>query len=147
MILLNSTLSNGKVQSITHKGDKPERVGEIMTWKELHEFGLALLIVYLYKQKGTLIKANDNIGNEYPHLIAKNPKGELLYIWVKTEMFPNIPSTKSIENHEEVYNISNQYNAISVFAGMRLTCVPAEEKNAPVYGAGYVAEFTGLKSF
>ena len=147
MITLNSTLPNGHIQPIPHKGDNPERVGEIMTKEELHEFGLSLLIVYLYKQKGNLIRANNNIGNEYPHLVVKNPDDELLYIWVKTEMYPITPSTKSIENHEEVYNISKQFNAIPVFAGIRLTCVSTEEKSIPVYGAGYIAEFTGFKSF
>ena len=70
-----------------------------MTARELHEFGSALLTVYLYKQNGELIRANDKIGNEYPHLVAKNPKGELLYIWIKTEMYPTIPTVMSIENH------------------------------------------------
>lgn len=118
-----------------------------MTNEELHEFGIALLTVYLYKQKGDLIRSNKNLGNEYPHLIAKNPKGELLYIWVKTEMYPITPSIKSIENHEEMCKLSNQFNAIPVFAGMRMTCVTSDEKYIPVYGAGYIAEFTGFKAF
>lgn len=147
MILLNSTLSNGKVQPITHKGDNRKRDGEIMTNEELHEFGLALLMVYLHKQNGELIRSNGNLGNEYPHLVAKNPKGELLYIWVKADMYPVIPSIVSIENHEEVCKLSNEFNAIPVFAGMQMTCVTTEEKNIPVYGAGYVAEFTGFKAF
>jgi hypothetical protein len=62
-------------------------------------------------------------------------------------MYPTIPSIASIENHEEVIKLSNQFNAIPAFAGMRLTCVSTEEKSIPVYGGGYVAEFTGLKAF
>jgi hypothetical protein len=147
MILINSTLPDGRIQPIPHKGDNHERDGEIMTNAELHEFGLALLIVYLYKQKGELIRANDHLGNEYPHLTAKNPKGELLYIWVKTEMYPTMPSVMSIENHEEVIKLSNQFGAIPVFAGMRMKCVSNEENNIPVYGAGYEVEFTGFKTF
>ncbi|HUX96159.1 MAG TPA: hypothetical protein VMV47_10545 [Bacteroidales bacterium] len=146
MILINSTLPDGRIQPINHKGDNHERDGEIMTKAELHEFGLALLTVYLYKQKGELIRSNGNLGNEYPHLIAKNPNGDLLYIWVKTEMYPVIPSIVSIEYHEEVCKLSNQFNAIPVFAGMRMSCVTTEEKNIPVYGAGYIAEYTGFKS-
>jgi hypothetical protein len=80
MILLNSTLPYGKIQPIPHKGDNPERAGRIITKKKLHNYGLELLIAYLYKQKGTLISANINIGNEYPRLVAKNPNDELLYI-------------------------------------------------------------------
>jgi hypothetical protein len=147
MILINRTLSDGQIKPILHKGDNPERAGEIVTNKELHEFGLALLIAYLYRQKGELIRSNGNIGNEYPHLIAKNPKGELLYIWVKTEMYPTIPSIISIENHEEVIKLSNQFDAIPVFAGIRSKCVSTEKNVIPVYGAGYVAEFTGFKAF
>jgi hypothetical protein len=147
MILLNNTLPDGKIQPIPHKADIPDRVGEIMTKEELHEFGLALLIVYLYKQKGELIRSNGNLGNEYPHLVAKNPNDELLYIWVKTEMYPTIPSIESIENHEEVCKLSNQFNAIPVFAGIRLTCVSTEKKIVPVYSGGYIAEFTGFKGF
>jgi hypothetical protein len=62
-------------------------------------------------------------------------------------MYPTIPSISSIENHEEVYKLSNQYNAIPVFAGIRLSCVSNQERKIPVYGAGYVAEFSGFKAF
>jgi hypothetical protein len=147
MILINRTLPDGKIKPIPHKGDNPEKAGGIMDEKELHKFGLQLLIVYLYKQKGDLIRANSHIGNEYPHLVAKNPNGELLYIWVKTEMYPSIPSIVSIENHEEVIKLSDQFKATPVFAGMRMKCVSTEENGLPVYGAGYVAEFTGFKAF
>jgi hypothetical protein len=147
MITINKTLPDGKLKPIPHKENNPERVGKIMTKKELHKFGLGLLIAYLNIQKGELIKANFNIGNDYPHLIAKNPKGQLLYIWVKTEMYPKMPSIMSIENHEEVITLSNQFNATPVFAGMKLTCVSTEEMSIPVYRAGYVAEFRGFKAF
>lgn len=106
-----------------------------------------LLIAYLNNQKGKLIRSKGNLGHEYPHLVAKNPKDELLYIWVKTEIYPTISSIVSIENQEEVINLSNQFNAIPVFAGIRLSCGPNNEKNIPVYGAGYIAEFSGLKAF
>jgi len=62
-------------------------------------------------------------------------------------MYPSIPSIASIENHEEVCKLSNQFKAIPVFAGMRMSCVSTGEKNIPVYGAGYVAKFTGFKAF
>jgi hypothetical protein len=53
--------------------DCPQRFGEIMVKEELYEFGLGLLIGYLYIQKGNLISANGNLDNEYPHLVIKNP--------------------------------------------------------------------------
>ena len=118
-----------------------------MTKEELHEFGLALLIAYLNKQKGKLIRSNGNIENDYPHLVAKNPKDELLYIRVKTEMYPIMPGIASIENQEEVNKLSHQFIAIPVFAGLRLSCVSTEKNSVPVYGGGYTAEFTGFKAF
>jgi len=147
MITINKTLPDGQIKPVHHKGDNPERDGKIMTKEELHEFGLGLLIAYLNNQKGKLIRSNGNLGNEYPHLVAKNPKDELLYILVKTEMYPTIPSIVSIENHEEVIKLSNQFSAILVFAGMRMKCVSTEENGIPIYGAGYIAEFTGFKAF
>jgi len=62
-------------------------------------------------------------------------------------MYPTMPSVLSIENQEEVIKISNQFNAIPLFARMRMKCVSSEENSIPVYGAGYEAEFTGFKSF
>lgn len=147
MITINKTLPDGQIKPVHHKGDNPDRDGKIMTKEELHEFGLGLLIAFLNNQKGKLIRSNGNLVNEYPHLVAKNPKDELLYIWVKTEMYPTIPSVVSIENHEEVCKLSNQFNAIPVFAGIRLSSVATDEKSVPVYGAGYIAEFTGFKAF
>ena len=147
MITINKTLPDSKIKPVHHKGDNPERDGKIMTKEELHEFGLGLLIAYLNNKKGKLIRSNGNLGNEYPHLVAKNPKDELLYILVKTEMYPTIPSIVSIENHEEVIKLSNQFSAIPVFAGMRMKCVSTEENGIPIYGAGYIAEFTGFKAF
>jgi len=116
-----------------------------MTMQEMHEFGIDLLIVYLHNQKGKLISANSNLSNDYPHLVARNPKKELLYIWIKTEMYPTIPNVQSIENHEEVYNISKQFNAIPVFAGIMLTCASTDENSRPKCGDGYIAQFTGFK--
>jgi hypothetical protein len=147
MIPINKSLPDGKLKPIPHKENNPERVGKIMTKEELHKFGLALLIAYLNIQKGELIRSNHSLGNEYPHLVAKNPKGQLLYIWVKTEMYPTMPGILSIENHEEVIKLSKQFNATPVFAGMKLTCVSTEEMSVPVYGAGYNAEFTGFRAF
>jgi hypothetical protein len=62
-------------------------------------------------------------------------------------MYPTIPGIESIENHEEVIKLSNQFNAIPVFAGLRLSCVSTERNSVPVYGAGYIVGYAGLKAF
>ena len=147
MITLNKKSAESLIRPIVHKGNNPERVGKIMNKQELHEFGLGLLIAFLTNHNGNLIRFNSNTGNKYPHIIVVSPKKELLYVWVKTEMYPNIPCIESIENHEEVNKLSNQFNAVPVFAGIRLSCVSNEKNCIPVYGAGYIAEFTGLKTF
>ena len=112
--------------------------------QELHEFGIALLTVYLYYQKGSFISSNHSLSNDYLHLVVKNPEKELSYIWVKTEMYPAIPSVKSIENLKEIYKISNQFNAIPVFAGIVWTFDSIEENVGPICGGGYFAQFTGF---
>jgi hypothetical protein len=66
---------------------------------------------------------------------------------VKKEIYPTIPSIVTVENHEEFIKLSNQFNAIPVFAGMRLKCISTESNGIAVYGAEYVAEFTGFKAF
>jgi hypothetical protein len=147
MITLNKTLPDGQIKPIVHNGDNPERVGKIMTKAELHAFGVGVLVGFFHNQKGKLFRSNHNLGNEYPHIVVESPKDGLLYVWVRTEMYPNIPSIVSIENQEEVFNISNQFNAIPVFAGLRLSCISTEENNIPFYGGKYIAEFTGLKKF
>jgi hypothetical protein len=53
----------------------------------------------------------------------------------------------SIENHEEVFKLTNQFNAILLFAGMKLKCVSTEKNNIPDYGAGYETEFSGFNAF
>lgn len=82
MILINSTLTDGRIQPIPHKGDNHERDGEIMTEQELHEFGLGLLIVYLYKQKGELIRANDSYLEMNIHILLQRilKRGVAIYL-------------------------------------------------------------------
>ena len=58
-----------------------------------------------------------------------------------------MPNIMSLENHEEVIKLSNQFNATPIFAGTKLTCVSTGEMSVPAYGAGYVAEFAGVKAF
>jgi hypothetical protein len=147
MITLNKELPDGKLKPIVHKGDDPESINEIMTKEELHEFGISLLIVFFNNQRGKLFRCNHNISNDYPHIVVESPKDGLLYVWVKTGIYPIIPSIVSIENQEEVVTLANQFNAIPVFAGIRLSSVTTEEINIPLYGGGYIAEFTGLKIF
>jgi hypothetical protein len=146
MISLNKLSNDNKPIPILHKCN-PERIGQEMKEQETPDFGLDLLIVYLYQQRGTLISANGNLGTDYPHLVARNPKNELLYIWIKTEIAPKVPRYIPGDNHEDIVNIALQNNTIQVFSGIILTCASTEEKNIPVCGGSYFADFTGLWNF
>ena len=145
-IILNKKSTDNIIIPIIHKGN-PERVGKIMTNEELHKFGLGLLIAFLNNHNGNLFQSNANIGNEYPHLVVGSPEMELLYVWIKTEMYTTIPSILSIENHKEVIKLSTRFNAIPVFAGLRLSCISNKDKRIPFCGGSYIAEFTGFKHF
>jgi hypothetical protein len=138
-------LNKYKDVPIVHKCGR-DRVGKPMTKQEIHEFGIALLVVYLYYQKsGTLLSENDSISNEFPHLVVKNPKKELLYIWVKTEIAPALPKYIPDENHDRIIKLAKQFNAKPVFAGIILKCSSNEENSIPLCGGGYFAQFTGFK--
>ena len=141
MILINKDRS----YPIIHK-HYPGRQGQPMTEQEIHEFGIELLIVYLYKQKGNLISANHNRLSEYPNLVVKNPDNKLLYVWIETKISPNIPFYNEDEHHKEKQDLANKFNAIPVFAGIVLSGYPSDENFIPLCGGKYIAEFTGFKA-
>ena len=58
-----------------------------------------------------------------------------------------MPGAVLIENQEEIIRLSDKFNAIPVFAGIRLYCLSAEENRIPVSGSVNIAEFTGLMAF
>ena len=75
---------------ITHLW-KPDRLGEDLTGKEWHEFGLALFMTFIEVQNGKLKAVNMNPENGAPNVLVENPEKVLLYVWVKTDLAPNIP--------------------------------------------------------
>jgi hypothetical protein len=144
MDYLNKLGPDYKPIPITHKCDE-NRIGQVMTNQELHQFGMDLLITYLFKHNGKFLGVNDNIGNDYPNLVVKDPDNQLLYIWVKTDIFPTFSEIESIENLEEIIKLASQFNASPVFAGIRFRRVSTEENNHTICGGDYIAEFMGLK--
>lgn len=110
---------------IRHKCDD-DRIGKEMTKQELHQFGMDLLITYLFKRSGKFLGVNDNISDDYPHLVVKRPDNELLYIWVKTNLYPIFPEIKSLGNLEEVISLSERFKARPNFAGIRFRCIRCE---------------------
>lgn len=140
MILINKDRS----YPIIHKHD-PGRQGQLMTEQEIHEFGIELLIVYLYNQKGNLISANHNWFSEYPNLVVEDPDKKLLYVWIETDISPNIPVYKEDEHQKERLNLANKFNALPVFVGIILSCEPSDGNNIPICGGKFIVVFTGFK--
>jgi hypothetical protein len=72
MIILSKTMPDDKLIRITYKCNK-DRIGNVMTKEELHQFGTDLLIAYLPMQNGKFVDLSDNISKVYLHLVVKNP--------------------------------------------------------------------------
>lgn len=74
-----------------------------------------------------------------PHLVVENPQKVLLYVWVKTELSPNIPVYKSNDKHAEIIKLLKHSGALPVFAGIMISCASAEGNLIPKCGGEYYA--------
>ncbi|MGD0755962.1 MAG: hypothetical protein ABR927_12985 [Bacteroidales bacterium] len=113
---------------------KPERLGKDMTGLELHKFGLALFMTFIEVQNGKLIAVNMNPENGAPHVLVENPEKVLLYVWVKTDLAPNIPIYVPNETHAVITEISREYKAIPSFASITISCASQESNLLPKCG-------------
>jgi len=118
---------------------KPERLGKDMTGLELHKFGLALFMTFIEVQNGKLIAVNMNPENGAPHVLVENPEKVLLYVWVKTDLAPNIPVYVPNNTHDLITEISRKYRAIPSFASITISCASKEGNLIPKCGGEYYA--------
>jgi hypothetical protein len=118
---------------------KPERLGKDMTGLELHEFGLALFMTFIEVQNGKLIAVNMNPENGAPHVLVENPQKVLLYVWVKTDLAPNISVYVPNETFEVIAKISREYGAKLCFASITISCASNEGNLIPKCGGEYYA--------
>jgi hypothetical protein len=118
---------------------KPERFGKDMTGLELHEFGLALFTSYLSDQNFELVAVNMNPENGAPHIMIWNPQKVLFYIWVKTDLAPNIPVYVPNNTYDLISKISREYGAILSFASITIRCASKEGSLIPKCGGEYYA--------
>lgn len=125
---------------------EPDRQGKPMTKQEMHEFGLGLLIVYLHKQNGKLLRASHLFIALTPNLILENPKGELLWVWVETSFDKEMRYDDDSITRETRIILAKKYKAIPVFAGILLKYDSTEENAVPLCGEGYYSRFTGFKA-
>ena len=138
MFSLNKLSDDDTPILITHRC-RPERIGKDMTGLELHEFGLAIFTSYSSDQGGELYAINMNPENGAPHLMIWNLKKVLLYVWVKTDLAPNIPVYMPNETHDFITNLSKQYKAIPSFASITISCASQENNLIPKCGGEYYA--------
>jgi hypothetical protein len=138
MIYLNK-LTDGDIPiPITHLC-KPERLGKDMTGLELHEFGISLFITFLHVQNGNLIVVNMNPDNGCPHVVVENPQKVLLYVWVKTDLSPNIPIHERNEKHDAIVDASRVYGAKPCFASITISLASKAGNIIPKCGGEYYA--------
>ena len=138
MFSLNKLSEDDTPIPITHRC-RPERIGKDMTGLELHEFGLAFFTSYLSDQGGELFAINMNPENGTSHIMIWNQQKVLLYVWVKTDLAPNIPVYVPNETHDFITNLSRQYKAILCFANITISCASKEGNFIPKCGGEYYA--------
>ena len=138
MFSLNKLSDDDTPIPITHRC-RPEKTGKDMTGLELHEFGLALFTSYLSDQGGELFAINMNPENGAPHVMIWNLQKVLLYVWVKTDLAPNIPVYVPNETHDVITKLSRQYKAIPSFASITISCAFPESNLIPKCGGEYYA--------
>jgi len=118
---------------------KPERLGKDMTGLELHEFGLALFMTFIEVQNGKLKAVNMNPENGAPNVLVEDDQKELLYVWVKTDLAPNIPVYVQNETYDVIAEISKQYRARPCFASITISCASKKNNLIPKCGGEYYA--------
>jgi hypothetical protein len=63
----------------------------------------------------------------------------LLYVWVKTDLAPNIPVYVPNETHDVITEISRKYRARPSFASITISCAFPESNLIPKCGGEYYA--------
>jgi hypothetical protein len=124
---------------------KPERFGKDMTGLELQEFGLTLFMTFLVVQDGKLIAVNMNPENGAPHVLVESPQKVLLYVWVKTDLAPNIPVYVPNDTHDVITERSRKYRAIPSFASITISCASKAGNLIPKCGGEYYAVLNELE--
>ena len=144
MFSLNKLSDDDTLISITHRC-RPERIGKDMTGKELHEFGLALFTSYMSDQDSELVAVNMNPENGAPHILVDNPQKILFYIWVKTDLAPNIPIYVPNNTFDVIAKISRECEAKLCFASITISCTSKEGNFLPKCGGEYYAVLNELE--
>ena len=80
-----------------------------------------------------------NPENGAPNVLVENPDKVLLYVWVKTDLAPNIPVYVPNGTHDAITEISREYKAIPSFASIIISCASQESNLIPKCGGEFYA--------
>ncbi len=145
MYLINNKNESNETIPIAHKCDEID-IGRPMTEADLHEFAVALVMVYYYQQEGDIKSINYNLGIEYPHIVMENVDcNKLYYVTVKAGIHPDIPEPLPSENYSTLIELAEETNAIPVFIGVTFTNYSADDYSPPICGGEYIVKITRLK--
>jgi hypothetical protein len=133
MFSLNKLTDDDIPIPITHKC-KPERLGKDMTGLELQEFGLALFSSFIEVQNGKLMAVNITPQNGAPNVLVEDHQKVLLYVWVKTDLAPNIPVYVQNDTYDVISKISREYGAKLCFASITISCASNDGSLIPKCG-------------
>jgi len=100
---------------------------------------------FLEVQNGKLKAVNMNPENGAPHVLVENPQKLLLYIWVKTDLAPNIPVYVQNDTFDVIAKISKEYGAKLCFASITISCASKESQLIPKCGDEYYAILNELE--
>ena len=122
---------------------------EILTKAEIHHFGVEIVHSQMERDGFEIVGVNPSI-TVTPQIVARR-KGELCFVIVRTDFYPNRGSLAS--DQEFFYNLEHaeKNNALCYFAGVRLCNAAAadagneEGMSLPVKGADFYVEYEGLK--
>jgi len=95
--------------------------------------------LYVSDQNFELVAVNMNPENGAPHIMIWNPQKALFYIWVKTDLAPNIPVYVPNKTHDVITEISRKYKAVLSFASITIRCAFPESNLIPKCGGEYYA--------
>jgi hypothetical protein len=73
------------------------------------------------------------------NVLVENPEKVLLYVWVKTDLAPNISVYVANETHDFIIKLSKEYKAIPSFASITISCASDERNLVPKCGGEYYA--------
>jgi len=125
------------------------RKKEILTKAEIHHFGVEIVHSQMEHDGFEILGVNPSM-TVTPQIVARK-KGQLYFVVVRTDFYPNRGSLAS--DQEFFYNLEHaeKNNALCYFAAVRLCNAAAADAgdeagmSLPVKGADFYVEYEGLK--